>query len=393
MIQYDPFFLDHHIYGSMKKTTLKRHRWCEKSTSWGSLWPPGRRSAAWTPASCYRYRWKDLDLWIQWSWSPQGGRLKKLCFFNYICFPSFWMIESRNDGRGGFFGYDSYDNHTQTPFMTYMVRCLTFWFQPFGAAPVLGRKHRESSKEAPDLWKWVPWDFWASWPFSSVPAFWTTLDSGIPLLFHVENRWFPWIIAGSRGQKSLVGKARHLSWQEFWSSLITDSDGVEAKCGGNDSDQWNDGFSVFLQVGLPAHLPWKHGRKFICPTAAALGAKSPELILAFLGKPEGTKGVESCDAGAFWGRQSQRPILKYENDSTWMFVQLTDIGWSTASDFPRFQASRCKHICGQHRSIAWRTCMPLVSIHLWWICDDDGDDGWWWWWWWWWWWNCLLVGV
>lgn len=228
--------------------------------------------------------------------------------------------------------------------MTYMVSCLTF-----SAAPVLGRKHRESSKEAPDLWKWVPWDVWTSWPFSSVPAFWITLDSGIPLLFHVENRWFPWIIAGSRGQKSLVGKAWSLSWQEFWSSLITDSGRSMEWCA-----------NVCLQVGLPAHLPWKHGRKFICPTAAALGAKSPELISAFLGKPEGTQGVESCDENLYWrGRQSQRPLLKYENDSTWRFVQLTDIGWSTASDFPRFQASRCKHICGQHRSIAWRTCMPL----------------------------------
>lgn len=171
------------------------------------------------------------------------------------------------------------------------------------------------------------------------------------VVFHCYStlKWFPWIIAGSRGQKSLVGKAWSLSWQEFWSSLITDSGRSMEWCA-----------NVCLQVGLPAHLPWKHGRKFICPTAAALGAKSPELISAFLGKPEGTQGVESCDENLYWrGRQSQRPLLKYENDSTWRFVQLTDIGWSTASDFPRFQASRCKHICGQHRSIAWRTCMPL----------------------------------
>lgn len=90
-----------------KKHDIEEASMMWKSTSRGSLWPPGRRSAAWTPASCYRYRWKDLDLLMQWSWSPQGGRLKKLCFLTIIFFLSFWMIESRNDGRGGFFGYDN----------------------------------------------------------------------------------------------------------------------------------------------------------------------------------------------------------------------------------------------------------------------------------------------
>ena len=52
------------------------------------------------------------------------------------------------------------------------------------------------------------------------------------------------------------------------------------------------------------------------PNSGSVGSQSPELISAFLGKPEGTQGVESCDAGAFRGRQSQRPILKYEIDST-----------------------------------------------------------------------------
>ena len=82
----------------------------------------------------------------------------------------------------------------------------------------------------------------------------------------------------------------------------TDSDGVEAKCGGNDVDQWNAGFPVCLQVGLPAHLPWKHGRKFICTTAAALGAKA----LSWRGSRKEHKGVESCDAGAFWGQAESK---------------------------------------------------------------------------------------